>query len=137
MKKSFMAVLIALLVTVCVGVPMFAIGGAALMNKNGTTPSNSPAQVSQAALVKSSQQNDQMGQLQGLVSQYQDREKQYQQREQQLQQREQQLQQQLAQANTQLQQDQQLLQQVQMLLGALQHRGLIRLTNDGRVVITQ
>ena len=130
MKKSFMAVLIALLVTVCVGVPIFAIGGAALMNKDGVTPSNSPAQASQASLVNSSQQNDQVGQLQGLVSQYQDREKQYQQREGQLQQ-------QLAQANAQLQQDQQLLQQVQSLLGALQQRGLIRLTNDGRIVITQ
>lgn len=130
MKKPFMAVLIALLVTVCVAVPMFAIGGAALMNKNGVTPSNSPAQAAEASQVNSTEQNDQVGQLQGLVSQYQDREKQYQEREGQLQQ-------QLAQANAQLQQDQQLLQQVQMLLGALQQRGLIRLTNDGRIVITQ
>lgn len=130
MKKPLMAVLIALLVTACVGVSIFAIGGAALVNKNGVTPSDSPAQASNASMANSSQQSDQVNQLQGLVSQYQDREKQYQQREQQLQQ-------QLAQANAQIQQDQQTLQQVQMLLGALQQRGLIRLTNDGRIVITQ
>ena len=126
MKKPFMAVLIALLVTACVGVSIFAIGGAALVNKNGVTPSNSPAQASNASTVNSSQ----VDQLQALVSQYKDREQQYQQREGQLQQ-------QLAAANTQIQEDRQTLQQVQMLLGALQQRGLIRLTNDGRIVITQ
>ena len=127
MKKPFMAVLIALLVTACVGASIFAIGGAALLNKNGVPASNSAAQ---AAVANTSQSTDQVAQLQSLVSQYQDHEQQYQQREQQLQQ-------QLAQANTQIQQDQQTLQQVQMLLAALQQRGLIRLTNDGRVVITQ
>jgi TolA-binding protein len=130
MKKPFMAVLIALLVTACVGASMFAIGGAALVNKNGVAASNSPVQASNASAATISQQADQVAQLQSLISQYQDHEQQYQQREQQLQQ-------QLAQANSQIQQDQQTLQQVQMLLGALQQRGLIRLTNDGRIVITQ
>jgi predicted Rossmann fold nucleotide-binding protein DprA/Smf involved in DNA uptake len=130
MKKPFMAVLIALLVTACVGASIFAIGGAALVNKNGVTASNSAAQASNVSAAASSQQADQVGQLQSLVSQYQDREQQYQQREKQLQD-------QLAQANTQIQQDQQTLQQVQMLLAALQQRGLIRLTSDGRIVITQ
>ena len=125
-----MAVLIALFVTACVGASIFAIGGAALVNKNVIPASNSPAQASNASIVNSAQQTDQVGQLQGLISQYQDREQQYQQREQQLQQE-------LAQANAQIQQDQQTLQQVQTLLGALQQRGLIRLTNDGRIVITQ
>jgi predicted Rossmann fold nucleotide-binding protein DprA/Smf involved in DNA uptake len=130
MKKPFMAVLIALLVTACVGASIFAIGGAALVNKNGVTASNSPVQASNASAVNSSQQADQVAQLQSLVSQYQDHEQQYQQRDKQLQD-------QLAQANSQIQQDQQTMQQVQMLLSALQQRGLIRLTNDGRIVITQ
>ena len=130
MKKSFMALLIALLVTVCLGAAMFAIGGAALVNKNGVPASHSPVQASNTLALNSAQQTDQVGQLQGLISQYQDREQQYQQREGQLQQE-------LTQANAQIQQDQQTLQQVQMLLGALQQRGLIRLTNDGRIVITQ
>lgn len=130
MKKPLMAVLIALFVTACVGASIFAIGGAALINKNGVPVSNSPAQASNDSAVNSVKEIDQVSQLQGLVSQYQDREQQYQQREQQLQQ-------QLARANAQLQQDQETLQEVQTLLGALQQRGLIRLTNDGRVVITQ
>jgi peptidoglycan hydrolase CwlO-like protein len=127
MKKPFMAALIALLITACVGISIFVIGGAAFINKDGVQASNSPAQTS---IVNTSQPSDHVGQLQNLISQYQDREQQYQQREQQLQQ-------QLAQANAQIQQDQQTLQQVQSLLGALQQRGLIRLTNDGRIIITQ
>lgn len=127
MKKPLMAVLIALFVTAFIGTPILVIGGAALVNRTGVAPSNSPAQGSALNVAQSS---NQMAQLQSLISQYQDREQQYQQREQQLQE-------QLAQANAQLQQDQQTLDQVKMLLGALQQRGLIRLTSDGRIVITQ
>jgi len=130
MKRSFMAAGIAVLITACVGASMFAIGGAALLNRNSLPVSNSPVQASDASAMTLSQQSDQVDQLQGLVSQYQDHEQQYQAREQQLQQ-------QLAQANSQIQQDQQTLQQVQMLLAALQQRGLIRLTSDGQIVITR
>jgi peptidoglycan hydrolase CwlO-like protein len=129
MKKQTMAALIALLMTVCVGASIFVIGGTALLNQKGGAVSNSASQTS-GQLVKTSAQPSQLDQLQSLVSQYQDREQQYQQREQQLQQ-------QLAQANTQIQQDQQMVQQVQMLLGALQQRGLIQITNDGRILITR
>ncbi len=129
MKKQVMAALIALLMTVCVGAAIFAIGGAALVNKNSVAAINSPAQTGvQAAQI--SDQSAQVAQLQNLVSQYQQREQQYQQREQDLQQ-------QLAQANEQVQRDQQMVQQVQMLLGALQQRGLIQITNDGRILITR
>src|ERR1043165_1003887 len=85
MKKSLLAMLIALLMTAMIAVSVFAIGGAALVNKNGVAVLNAPAQGSGAAGLDSPQQTDQINQLQGLVSQYQDREKQYQQREQQLQ----------------------------------------------------
>ncbi len=129
MKKPIVAALIALLMTACVGAAIFTIGGAALLNKNGTTAANSPVQTPQGQTVSlNTQQSDQIAQLQNLVSQYQDREKQYQQREQQLQQ-------QLSQANDQLQSAQQTIQQAQMLLQALQQRGLIRVTNDGRIFI--
>lgn len=129
MKKSLVALLIALMMTGMVAVSVFAIGGAALHNRNGVPVSDSPAQGSSAASLNAAQ-SDQVGQLQSLVSQYQDREKQYQQREQQLQD-------QLNQANAQIQQDQQLLQQVQQLLRALQQRGVISVTNDGRIYINQ
>jgi small-conductance mechanosensitive channel len=130
MKKSIMAVLIAFLMTACVGISIFAIGGAALFNRNGVTASGSPAQASNTSALNSPQPIDQVVQLQNLVSQYQDREQQYKQREQQLQD-------QIVQANAQIQQDQQMLQQVQALLGALQQRGVIQITSDGRVFINQ
>jgi len=129
MKKQFMAFLVALFMTACVGVSIFAIGAAALVNKNSVPVANSVSQISDVANVTSSQ-SDQVTQLQALVTQYQDREKQYQQREQQLQD-------QLTQANTQVQQDQQMVQQIQSLLGALQQRGMITVTNDGRIFINQ
>ncbi|HLO27992.1 MAG TPA: hypothetical protein VK249_02580 [Anaerolineales bacterium] len=124
MKKSVVAVLIAFLMTAMLGVSIFAIGGVALLNKNGVSVSNSPA------ALNSPQQTDQISQMQGLISQYQDREQQYQQREKQLQD-------QLAQANAQIQQNQQLIQQVQILLATLRQRGLIRITDDGRIFINQ
>ena len=129
MKKQFMAILAALFITACVGASIFAIGGTALINKNTGTLSDSSTQVTVISDSNLSQL-DQVAQLQDLVSQYQAREQQYQQREQQLKD-------QLAQANAQNQQDQQLLQQVQTLLGALQQRGLIRVSNDGRIFINQ
>ena len=129
MKKQFTAILAALLITACVGASIFAIGGAALLNRNTATLADSSSQVTVISDSSLSQQ-DQVAQLQDLVSQYQDREQQYQQREQQLKD-------QLAQSNAQIQQDQQLLQQVQGLLAALQQRGLIRISDDGRIFINQ
>jgi uncharacterized protein YlxW (UPF0749 family) len=128
MKKPFIAALIALFMTACVGAAMFTIGGTALLNKNSSPAANSPADTT-VATVNSAQQTDQVAQLQNLVSQYQQREQQYQQREQQLQN-------QLSQANAQLQQDQQTIQQAQLLLQALQQRGVIRIA-DGRIFINQ
>jgi len=130
MKKQFVAILIAILMTACVGTSLFAIGGAALFNKNGVPVADSPSQVSLISDTNSSQGVDQVTELQNLISQYQDHEQQYQQREQQLQE-------QLSLANAQVQQDQEMIQQVQMLLAALQQRGLITITGDGRIRINQ
>ncbi len=129
MKKPIVAALIAVFMTACVGAAMFIIGGAALLNKNGTTAANSPAQSAQTVSVNTTQQSDQVAQLQNLVSQYQDREKQYQQREQQLQN-------QLNQANAQVQSDQQTIQEAQALVQALQERGIIRIAN-GKIFLNQ
>lgn len=130
MKKPFLAVLIALLVTACLAAPMFAISGAALINKNGIPASDSPPGPPGSTEMSPAGQGDQVRQLQSLLAQYQDREQQYQQREQQLRE-------QLTQANAQIQQDQRAFQQVQVLLEALQQKGLIQLTADGRILITQ
>jgi len=129
MKKPMIAALIAILMTACVGAAMFTIGGAALVNKNGTTAANSVDQSVQTVSLNTAQQSDQVAQLQNLVSQYQDREKQYQQREQQLQD-------QLNQANAQVQSDQQVIQQARSLVQALQERGIIRISN-GQIFLNQ
>ena len=130
MKKSMIAILVALLITACVGGSILAVGGAAFFNPNGKPASNSPVQAIDASSSSSSQTTDQVAQLQSLVAQYQAREQQYQQREKQLQD-------QLTQVNAQLQSDEQTVQQAQMILSALQQRGLIRITNDGRIFLTQ
>jgi peptidoglycan hydrolase CwlO-like protein len=129
MNKQFIAILAALLMTACVGGSMLAIGGVALFNPNGTTAANSQAQAAQVVDTNTSQQS-QIQQMQGLIAQYQAREQQYQARESQYQQ-------QLDQANTQIQQAQQEMQQIQALLNALQQRGLITVTSDGRIYINQ
>lgn len=127
MKKQATAILIAFLMTACVGISILGIGSVALFNKQGITPSNS--QKVQASNVGLSQSPD-VKQLQDLVAQYQAREKQYQDREKQYQQ-------QLAQAQAQIQADQQQMQQVQLLLGALQQRGVITVSSDGQIFINR
>jgi DNA repair exonuclease SbcCD ATPase subunit len=125
MKKQLMAFLVATIITLSVGVGILLVGGAVYLNRNGTVVQNTaPAQVSASA---ANAQNQQVAQLQDLVTQYQDREKQYQDREQQYQQ-------QLAAANQQIQADQQQFRQVQLLLSELQQRGIITVSN-GRVFI--
>ena len=127
MKNNFSAILIAIFMTACVGVSIFAIGGAALFNKSGVPVSNSAVQASKISDINPAQ-SAQVAQMQDLITQYQSHEEQYKQREQQLQQ-------QLAQANAQVQQDQQMVQQIRSLIGALQQRGLITVTQDGRIII--
>ena len=129
MKKQLIAIIAALLMTACVGGSMLAIGGVALFNPNGTTAANSQAQAAQPVDTSASQQ-PQIQQMQALLSQYQARDQQYQARESQYQQ-------QLDQANSQVQAAQQQMQQIQALLNALQERGLITLTSDGRIYINR
>ncbi len=135
MSRKLAAFVAAVLSTVCIGVAIVAIGGAALFNPNGVAAAQSP---SQAAAVASSgttagdQQSQilqaQVQQLQSLVSQYQARDQQYQAREQQYQQ-------QLAAQGQQVQQAQQQMQEIQSLLLALEQRGLITITQDGQIII--
>ncbi len=128
MKKQVWALLAAILMTACIGMGIFAIGGVALFNQNGAQVASSHAQ---AQVVDSSTaQQVQIQQLQSQLAQYQARDQQYQQREQQYQQE-------LSQAQAQLNQDQQEFQQFQLLLNALQQRGLISVTSDGRIFITR
>ena len=129
MKKQLTALFAAFLITACVGISILAIGGVALFNPNGVAASNSHTQAVQPTDAGAAAQM-QIRQLQSLVGQYQAREQQYQAREQQYQQ-------QLDQTNAQIQQAQQQMQQIQLLLQALQERGLITITSDGRIFINR
>ena len=128
-KKHVAAFTAATLMTACSGAAILAIGGVALSNKSGVTAANTPAQAAKVADVSLASQS-QVQQLQAEVAQYQARDQQYQAREQQLTQA-------LNQAQAAVQADQQQTQQVQMLLLTLQQRGLITITNDGRIFINR
>ena len=70
MKKPIIAALLALFMTVCVGAAMFAIGGAAVLNKNSVPASNWPGRTQGSTTLVSAPQTDQVAQLQSLVAQY-------------------------------------------------------------------
>jgi uncharacterized protein YlxW (UPF0749 family) len=108
------ALIASLFITLLVACAMFAIGINALGNRNAVPLNNAPIAQAVAASSATGANDAQVKQLQDLVAQYQAREQQYQQ--------------QLDQANQQLQ-------NYQAILNALQQRGIIRVTTDGRVLI--
>jgi uncharacterized protein YlxW (UPF0749 family) len=131
MTKHMAALAAAVLMTVCAGAAVFAIGGAALFHQSGVMAASSPAQSSKAtdaSMVQQSQADQaQVQQLQAQISQYQAREQQYQQE--------------LGQAQAAAQQAQgqaqQQLQEMQQLLFVLQQRGLITINGDGSITINR
>ena len=129
MSKHAAALTAAILITICAAVAIFAIGGAALLNRSGVKAANASSKgpgVSDAAIV----QRTQLEQMQVQILQYQAREEKYQQREQQYQQV-------LAEAQSKVQAAELQSQQVQSLLGELQQRGLITIANDGSIYINR
>ncbi len=121
--KRFQGFVAATLITVVVGVGMVGIGANALSNPNSVPVSDSPAKAAQVSTSASTADPAaaQIDQLQNLIKQYQSREKQYQTEVQSLSQK-------LADANSQVDQLQQVLQ-------ALQDRGIIQITRDGRIFL--
>jgi uncharacterized protein YlxW (UPF0749 family) len=123
MRKHVLALLAAILITGVTALGMFVIGVNALVNPNTTTISNSvSAAVTQDPSSSNATYQAQIAQLQSLVNQYQARDQQYQQI--------------INQDNQQLQQASNEMQMIQQLLGYLQQQGLIRITNDGRIIVT-
>jgi hypothetical protein len=120
MKKQHTALLVAFAVTICMGAGMLLVSGSALLNKNGLSVANSPAEATATAVVTSAEQA-QIQQLQNLVTQYQTREVKYQAE--------------LSTAGQQLQQANSQLRQYQMLLAALQNRGYIAVAENGQIII--
>lgn len=122
--KQFQALIAATLTTILIGLGMLAIGLNATSNPDSVPVSNSPAQ---AATVSTTAAPDpaqaQIDQLQNLIKQYQDREKQYQSELSTMSQK-------LSDATAQAD-------QLQQVLMALQERGVIQITRDGRILIPQ
>lgn len=145
--KRFQGFIAATLVTFIVGFGMLAIGVNAASNSNSvpvsdspasnSPASNSPAQAAAAATSKIvnvsnttvvDQSQAQINQLQATIKQYQDREKQYQDREKQYQTE-------LARVTQQMNDATAQADQLQQILVALQQRGVIQISADGRISI--
>jgi hypothetical protein len=135
--KRFQGLIAATLVTVVIGLGMVAIGVNAASNTNSVPVSNSPAQAAQAStattsnvvnISNSAADQSQIKQLQDTIQQYQAREKQYQDREKQYQTE-------LARVSQQLNDATAQADQLQQILMALQQRGVIRISDDGRISI--
>jgi hypothetical protein len=123
--KRLQGFIAATFITAIVAVGTVGIGVNALSNPNSVAVSNSPAQATQATQVSSKAASDQpaaqIEQMQNLIKQYQSREQQYQTEIKSLSQK-------LSDANAQADQAQQILQ-------ALQERGIIQITRDGRIFL--
>jgi hypothetical protein len=126
--KIVPAIIAAFFITALVAAGMLIIGGNALINQNTIPLDNSP----QTNTIETSSTQDQTShtavtdqqkiqQLHNLVQQYQAREKQYQT--------------QLNDAAQRINQENQQMESYQQLLTALQRQGIIRITNDGQVLI--
>ena len=137
MKKQLPALIASILMTGLIALVMFVTSANALFNPNSVAPANSPsANTGTTTDAAASADQAQIQQLQDRINEYAQREQQYQQREQQYQQREQQYQQSLANDQTEVQQAERQMQQIQQLLAALQDRGLIRIQDNGTILIT-
>ena len=129
--KRLRGFIAATFITGLVAVGMVGIGANALTNPNSVAVSNAPAQSAQVAQTASvdqaannaatDQATAQIEQLQTLIKQYQDREQQYQTEIKSLSQ-------QLSDANT-------TANQAQQVLMALQQRGIIQISQDGRIFL--
>ncbi len=123
--KRLQGIIAATLITGIVGFGMVGIGVNAVSNPNSVAVSNSPAQTAQTTQTVASSASDQttaqINQLQSLVKQYQSREQQYQTEIKSLSQK-------LSDANA-------VADQAQQILQALQQRGIIQISQDGRIFL--
>ena len=120
--KRLQGLIAATFVTGIIALGMVSIGVNAASNPDSVAVSDSPARTAQvSANAASDQSSAQIDQLQNLIKQYQSREQQYQTEIKSLSQK-------LSDANATADQAQQILQ-------ALQERGIIQITRDGRILL--
>ncbi|MBI3174701.1 MAG: hypothetical protein HYZ25_13335 [Chloroflexi bacterium] len=123
LQKMIPALAASLLITLCVGMAIFAVGGNALFNGNGIAFPSATTKDAAAAQIDYASQAAQIKELQAQVAEYQSREQQYQT--------------QLNEAAQQITQAKATIQQFQALLDALQRRGIITVSSDGRIFLNQ
>ena len=122
MKKTFPAVIAALLITICLAGGMFAVGGKSFLNSASAAPAPTQAVSAQGLPVDQSQA--------ALIAEYQARETQYQAQITDAAN-------QITAANQQIALANQQIQQYQSLVSNLQNSGLITVGSDGTVTINQ
>jgi uncharacterized protein YpmS len=123
MHKQIFALFSALLITGIIAMSMLVIGAGAMTNQNGTAISNSSGKVVAASSsVGTSDQSQQITQLQAQVAQYQSREQQYKAA--------------LDSDNQQLTRAASETQMIQQLLAYLQSHGLIQINDQGQIFVT-
>jgi hypothetical protein len=122
MRKQLVALFAAMFITGLVAMSMVVLGVNAMTNQNGTVVSNSPVSTPVAGSTTStSDQAQQIAQLQAQVAQYQAREQQYQAA--------------LNSDNQQLSQASSEIQTIQQLLAYLQSRGVISIDSQGQISV--
>lgn len=120
--KRLQGLIAATLITGVVALGMVGVGVNAATNPNSVAVSDSPAQAARVSANTATDQTPaQIDQLQNLITQYQSREQQYQTEIKSLSQK-------LSDANATADQARQILQ-------ALQERGIIQITRDGRILL--
>lgn len=123
LQKMLPALAASLLITLCVGMVIVAVGGNALLNANGIAFPNAATKDEAAAQIDYARQAAQIKELQAQLAEYQAREQQYQA--------------QLNEAAQQVAQAKATIQQFQTLLEALQRRGIITISSDGRIFLNR
>jgi hypothetical protein len=123
MRKQLVAFFAAMFITGLLAMSMVVIGVNAMTNQNGTVVSNlSTGAAVAGSTTSTSDQAQQIAQLQAQVAQYQAREQQYQAA--------------LESDNQQLTQAASEIQTIQQLLTYLQNNGLITINNQGQIYIS-
>ncbi len=136
--KQIPAIVAAIIVTIVIGLGMFAVGANAFLDTATVAIAESPADVNVSTTSSTTpgidaQSQAQIKQQQDLIAQYQAREKQYQDREKQYQTELKDAAQKLTDANATAQQYQDQVQQYQNVFMQLQQRGIIRVNADGQI----
>lgn len=122
MKKTFPAVVAALLITVCLAGGMFAVGGGSFLTSASAAPAATQVVAVQVPQTDPSQA--------ALIAEYQAREVQYQAQINEAVSR-------ITTANQQVELANQQVQQYQALIADLQNQGLITVGSDGTVTVNQ